>query len=289
MRRASPHARLMRPRRARGGQLLPPASSKTARGRAFLVARLRGRRGRSEYASICEAASGERRRIPRASGRPPTALFESRGDLRPDPADELRQLGRPRRGFTQPERDRGRLAARVGDPHAAGLDLEDLTTRSRLEDVAVIDSIAKSSLIEPITVPRDPGRPVIRHVRDRAARRHGRDPRPAPSADDTLTASKGCTRRPPRRVAYPSASMWTTPEVLAREVAIRHAPDEPEEIVERPVAARRCGHDLLGEMSSAAGITRRSSRSSRDARRSAAHSRARRATARTGARARPSP
>ena len=138
---------------------------------------------------------------------------ERRAHAVPELGDRTRELGRASRRLADPERNRGRRAARVRDADLPALDAEDA-----VRDVAQLEDVARRALDREVLVERADAQLVrlehdlvVGHVGDGAARRDGDEPRALPGADDVVHRVEMDVRpRRPRAVAKPSASICTT-------------------------------------------------------------------------------
>ena len=164
-----------------------------------------------------------------------------------------RQLRRAPRRLSVPERHRGRRAVRILHPHAASLDAPDAPAL-----VAEQEDVAGHALDGPVLVHLPDGdafrlghHRVLRRLRDRAARRDRRDPRPAPRFEH-LVHAVAVQPRPLRATGPPRHALGVhldeRVELRTRQVAIRPGPlDQLVRGVLGEIFARRHRYQLLRE------------------------------------------
>ncbi len=157
----------------------------------------------------------------RDAGRRPVhaPVLDEGGHLFAHPRHRPGQLVGARRCLADPERDGGRCAARVLDPHLAPLHAQNAIGR-----VAELEDVARHALDGEVLVERADARAdglehhlVVGVVRDGAARGDGGDARAAPPADAPVhRVVMDHAPRLPRWVVKPSASMRTTASKSSR-------------------------------------------------------------------------
>ena len=257
LRSASPSARLMRPPNgACTTSCMPPDSSKkrSKTTSCWVGTTPSASAAGSEIAhDLLGAAGVEPGFLDRARRwrRPRRRRARRSRDLGAQRRHLGRELRRARGRLAQPERHRGRRAARVGHAHYARLDAPDAPRRA-----AEQEHVAGHALDGPVLVHRaDEGvvgieqHAVVGGVGDRAAGGERREARAAPAAQHRRSRGRGArARRGGRgRSATPSeTSSSDGVEVLARELRVgRGAPREREERVLGPRLRRARRDELL--------------------------------------------
>ena len=164
----------------------------------------------------------------------------------------LRQLIAAARRFAEPERDGGRLAVRVLDPHRAALDAQDAVGA-----VAELEDVARQALDGEVLVDgadrlvlRLQEHLVVGVVRDRAAGGQRGEARAAPAAQHAIDRIVMDQRAAPAAACGEALGQHAhdSSEILARQVAIRPgAPQQREQLVLVPLPRGDFRDDLLRE------------------------------------------